>query len=323
MTQETTMPLLVIEATGAITSSNFDAFATAARQWLAGINRVLKEDDDFTQADADAKKAKEVEDMLATTREAVLEKAETLNAELTRLSELSGEMRDARLTLTRQIDKAKEDRRKQIIDAELGMLECDKSMRESFRQQIADSTKGKKSMESMRDATRVTRNIINDRIARAKKMIAECKAEHGDTVAPDSRSLECSDPVWLESELRRRVEVAAAEKEKARLREEAEAAKRELEATRQEAAKERMTKDAEKLPYAATLPPMQTIAIGPGGVVVAVADACDEWAKFRDVAIESMNTVNASRKQLRDHGNFQRAAAFWSDVITAWKGANQ
>jgi len=335
---------LTIKAKGELVSSNFDAFAIHARRWLADINRNLRTDDDFDQAAADVKKAKETEELLEVTREAVLAEATTINAELAKLGNLSEEMRAARLELSRQIEKAKADQRQRLIDGALTQLGCDPSMRLGFRAEIETAIKGKKSMDSMREAVRVAVAIANDRITRAKIALDDHEKEHG--TIHDRRNLECTEPVALAAELRRRVDVAKANAEAARQREIADKA-------RQEAATARASADAEKAKaevamLAATTPEakddaqaaadqysLNTVPVGTWVTSPIVKEplldqrdqpissAATEWQIFRGIAIESLNEVNAARKALAHPENSKRAGSFWATVTAAWKEANQ
>ena len=68
MTAETAEIILNIEAKGEIVRSNFPAFAEMVRARLGEINRELATDEDFDQADADAKSIAGAEAALKSAR---------------------------------------------------------------------------------------------------------------------------------------------------------------------------------------------------------------------------------------------------------------
>jgi len=333
-TPNETMPLLVIEAEGKIITSNFTEFDTAARQWLADINRDLRTDEEFDQAAEDVKKAKQVEDLLSETRDAVLEKAETLNAELTRLSGLSSAMRDARLELSRQIEKAKADQKERTIEAALTQLACDKSMRPVFRAEIEAAAKGKKNLQSMSEAIRVAVSVANDRIGRAKKLLDEFAQEQGETLLPDRRNLEASDPVVLAGELRRRIEKAAAQAESDRLRKEAAEERQKADDARREAAKLRLVAEATTTPQAHPATKDDAPWVAEPETPKAVAESSDveiekgidrltEWNEFATTVKGAFAMLKPAREKLRDEQNILSARIFAEAVNAAWKGANK
>lgn len=215
------MPPLVIEARGELVKSNFDDFAIAAREWIAGINLTLRTDEDFEQAAIDSKKAKETEDLLAETHRRTLENAVAVNAELEKLNGLSAEMRDVRLKLTKQIDNAKAEIRKSMIEGALAGIDCHKSVVETFRPLVENAIKGCKSLESMREKLRVAANIANDRIGRNRKALDDFEKQHGTAMTADRPRLEVEEHAALAPELERRRERAENEEKQRKLREEA------------------------------------------------------------------------------------------------------
>ena len=97
--------ILSIEAKGEIISSNFPAFAEHVRFHLSTFNRDLQTDDDFDQADKDAKSIAAAEASLKEAKEKALASAEELNLLFSQIDDLSSELSAARLDLTKQITK--------------------------------------------------------------------------------------------------------------------------------------------------------------------------------------------------------------------------
>lgn len=324
------MPLLVIEAKGEIVSSNFAEFAEQVRARLAEFNTDLRTDEDFDQAAADAKIIAGAEAALKAAKEKALADAEQLHALFAQMDDLTGELAKARLSLTKQINEQKEKVKASIIEAELTQLECDKSMRETFRPFIAEATKGKKNFQTMREATSVARTICNDKIGRAKRMLDEFVAEHGETLLPDRRNLEVTDPTALVGELRRRVEAAAAQAEAKRLREEAEKAKREAAEARAKAEEEAAKREVERIATTTPEPREEPAMAEPGPAtesttaeVEAGIDRLVEWNEFATVVKDVFAQLKPARALLMDPQNISRAAAFALLVNQAWKEVNK
>lgn len=317
--QQQPMPLLVIEATGELVKSNFDDFNAAATEWLESINRNLRTDEDFEQASEDAKKAKETEDLLTETHRRILEQAESVNAELAKITALSERMRKARLFLTNQIDKAKSEQRAKLIDAGLALIQCDASVRETFRKAIEDAAKGKRTLDTMQESIRIAANIANDKIGRAKRMLDDFEKANGNTMTADRARLEITDPASLEPELARRLERSQAAERERKLREEAARMVAEAKA-REDAAKmaAQMAASASQPvpgPSAKSDPATVTDMPWDGGEKQPVAEqpemtAGEEWKAFKSVLAEAFTTVRMARGRLVHAENKAMAEAF-------------
>lgn len=300
------MPLLVIEARGELVKSNFDTFSVAAREWIAGLNLTLRTDDDFEQASADSKKAKQIEGLLSETHKRTLESAVAVNAELEKLNRLSMEMRDVRLKLTKQIDTAKEELRKSMVEGSLSGIDCHKSQVGTFRPMIEGALKGLKSIDSMREKARVAVKVANDAIARSKKVLDEFEDANGRTLTPDREKLEVTDHVALATELRRRLERASHEAELKRIKEE-------QKATREQEAR------AQAVPVQSP-PPVSTSDL-PFEKPYTPAEL--EWDRFSSFVLSAFEPLKQARAELKYAGNIERAAAFAQSVADAWKTAKK
>ena len=238
----TTMAVEVIEfdAAVAIKKNDFPSFAIAARNWLKGINYDLKEDDQFEEAALCVKQAKAAEELIALTKEKALESMQELNAAFKSMDELDEELRTARLTLSKKIDTEIEAMKKRLIDGALTQLTCDPLRRESFRAAFVESIKGKRTAETRREAVRVKIAMCNDLTARNRKALDDFETEHGTSMTLDRIDLEVKPVEFVDGELRRRRDVAAAKKETERAA--SEAAKAREEAAKAKAALAESTK---------------------------------------------------------------------------------
>lgn len=319
MSNTTTMPLLVIEAEGKIITSNFAEFAEQVRSRLAEFNTNLRTDEDFDQAAADAKVIAGAEAELKEAKAKALASAEDLQILFSQLDDLTGELAKARLTLTKQVEDQKKKLKERIIEGALELLECDKSMRLSFRDSIEAATKGKKNLTTMQEAVRIALAVANDGILRNRRLLDEFAAEHDAALLPDRRNLETSNPVALVGELRRRVESAAAATLAKRLQAEANQARREAEAARQEAAQARQVQPEKVAPADPSPEPEET---PPSDTVLETGiDIMIEWNEFATAVKSAFMALKPARALLTDSSNIDRAAAFAAAVNVAWKGA--
>lgn len=102
------LPALRIEVTGAVTASNLDAYRDAALVVFKGINRDLKTDQDFADAEQTVAWCADLEKRLATAKEAALAQTSTIDELFRTLDGIADEARKARLDLDRSI-KARKD----------------------------------------------------------------------------------------------------------------------------------------------------------------------------------------------------------------------
>jgi hypothetical protein len=155
MKTETEIITLTIEAKGEIVRSNFPAFADMVRARLGEINRDLTTDEDFDQADADSKAIAGAEAALKTAKEKALADAEQLHALFAGIDGLSAELSKARLDLSRQITRRKEEAKAEIVSEFLSEYDIDpKDAHKHFRAGLEAAMKGKRTLESMRTACR-------------------------------------------------------------------------------------------------------------------------------------------------------------------------
>ena len=305
---------LTIEAKGEIISSNFPAFAEQVREHLATFNRELVSDDDFDQANEDAKAIAAAESSLKSAKEKVLADAEQLNALFDQIDCLTGDLASARLDLTRQIAKRKEERKAELIEEAIATLDIDpRDARNNYLKGCQEAIKGKRTIESMATALRSYIGSVQGSITICRKLIAD----HGDLVH-DSRELEMKGAVYVEGELRRRAEAKKAAEEAARLREEAAKAKAEADALK--APQEPDKKNPHNLP-----PPPKIGSISVGSPKVAPLELSnevtvdEEWRQLTATVKSAFGLIKEHRERLTHEENQSRILGFGVLVNEAWK----
>ena len=108
------LPALRIEMTGAVTASNLQEFREHAFEVLKSINRDLKTDQDFADAEKTVKWCKEVEDKIAVTKSHALSQTASIEEAFRLMDDVSEEVRRIRLELDKLVKAEKENRRMQI-----------------------------------------------------------------------------------------------------------------------------------------------------------------------------------------------------------------
>lgn len=166
------LPALSIQVTGMVTASNLAEFKANALAVLGGINRELKTDEDFADAEKTVKWCAGVEERLAATKQHVLGQTADIDAVFRTMDEVSAETRRIRLELDKLVTREKENRRLQIVtggrDAYTAHVEALKAETKGVWLQLAapdfaGAIKGKRTLSSMQDA--VDTALANGKIA--------------------------------------------------------------------------------------------------------------------------------------------------------------
>lgn len=347
---------LEIVTKGEVISSNFPAFAEMVRARLGEINRDLKTDEDFDQAEADVKAIKAAEKALLSAREKALQDAEQLYDLLSQMDNTKGELTETRLELEKQIDRQKKQVRADLLAEFADQLKCAKRLRGNFKDSLESAIKGKRTIVSMRSALVMQVAIHNRMLDANEKAIEAFIAEHGETMVPDRDDLQVKSQDAVEAELRRRVEAAKAAAERKRLQEEAERLKAEADAKARadaeakareeieaanakakaeiEAANKRFAESGETIRAEAlhTATPdggykettvERPVRVGPIDNTPAEPDPQDEaqeWDEFKQSFLEAFQPIRVARTILRYQGNKDKADRLAAAINEAWKG---
>ena len=156
-----TLPALRIDITGAVTESNLPEFKATALAAIRSVNRDLRTDVDFANAEASVKWCSEVEAKLAAAKEHALSQTATIDALFKAIDEISAEARRVRLDLDKLVTRRKSEVKDEAVAAARKLLEQHIATLNAelapmrVPQPVADfagAIKGKRSIASMQDA---------------------------------------------------------------------------------------------------------------------------------------------------------------------------
>ena len=155
------LPALRIEVTGAVTASNLAEFKATALGAIRSVNRTLKTDQDFADADKAVKWCADVESRLKAAKEHALSQTADIEALFRALDEIGAEAKTVRLDLdklvTRRKTEVKEEavsKARRALDEHVAGLNAEIApMRVTLAPvDFAGAIKGLRSIASMQDA---------------------------------------------------------------------------------------------------------------------------------------------------------------------------
>jgi len=167
-----TLPALVIEITGGVSNTNIEPFKAKALAYVESINTNLITDDDFANADANAKFCEKAEKQLAQVKQQSLEQTADINKLFETVDEISEQLRQKRLTLSKLVKTAKEERKAEIVrDAVLKVVEHATGLEaelqgykippSNYQSVLAEAGKGKRTLDSYQ-------NSVDSKVAEIK-----------------------------------------------------------------------------------------------------------------------------------------------------------
>jgi hypothetical protein len=325
---------LSIAVKGEIVSSNFEDFKAFAESQIMAISFDLKTDEDFAQADEDAKGLKKFEGTLTQAKADALAQMDELNSLLASVDGLGEFARSTRLELERRVKARKQEVRDGIVRDGIAALEV---RNREFSDMIGEAIKGKSSLVKMQEAVTETVLNINDRIRTNSILHEKAEEMFGDAVAYGRDAFVCLTVEAAKVEMERRIErhraalkEAELKAEAARLRKEQDerdrldrlAAQQEAERARQEkAAQEAPAPEPapvvkESLPTAATDNRPVTV---PAPSVMREETEQEERETFTKILMSAFAPVKEARKALKHRANIDRAQAFADALEAAWK----
>lgn len=192
------LPALRIDAKGEITASNLDEFKAIALERINDINTVLETDQQFADADADAKWLRDISSAMKQAGKQVRSKMQTVDDVLNVLEQLDQIATKKAIDLEKRVKLEKEARKEQIVleakkdlDKHIGALErrleafdnrpcCFPAIPADF----AGAVKGLKSLDSMRDKVAVAltnakheANQLADRLEANRKHLVQADGD--------------------------------------------------------------------------------------------------------------------------------------------------
>ena len=158
-----TLPALHIEVTGMVTASNLAEYKAHALSVFGSINRELVTDQDFASAESTVKWCGDIEARLAAAKQHALSQTESIDALFRTIDDISAEARTTRLELDRLVKARKETIRAEIVSSGRNaladhldtMIARVGNLMPSIPVDFAAAIKGKRTLESMRDAVAV------------------------------------------------------------------------------------------------------------------------------------------------------------------------
>lgn len=272
------LPALRIEVTGMVTASNLAQYREHALAVFADINRDLKTDQDFANAEKTVKWCGEVESRLAAAKQHALSQTESIDSLFKTIDDITAEARSTRLELDKLVKARKEARRGEIVAGGIKALadhlaalntRIGKPYMPPIQADFGGAIKGLRTFDSMQNAVdtalanaKITASAAADRIQINLGILRELAAALPQ-LFPDTAQIVLKAPEDLTSLVKTRVaehQAAEAKKEEAqreRIRQEELARiEREQEAERQRLASEQAAQAA----AAATAPAASAIA---------------------------------------------------------------
>lgn len=155
-----TLPALRIEVTGQVTASNLAEFKATALATIRSVNRDLRTDQDFADAEKAVKWCADVESRLKAAKEHALSQTASIDALFKALDDIGAEARTVRLDLDKLVARRKTEvkeeavaKARRALDDHIARLNAEIA---PFRLQavaadFAASIKGLKSVSSMQD----------------------------------------------------------------------------------------------------------------------------------------------------------------------------
>lgn len=306
-----------IEVRGEIIASNFGEYRAAILDGVAAINLALTTDEEFGQADLDAKTLISVEGALKTCKESCLAQAVQLQALFDEIDETSEEVRKARLNLENQIKKRKEEVKSELIEDALATYDIDpRDARKQFLPGLQNAIKGKRTLDSMRAALSVYATTTQAVIGKCCELLDSFEKAHGATMTQDRSALELRKPEELEIELKRRFEAKKAEDERKRLAEEAAQAKAEAEIAKQQVAAAQQVSAPQETQASV---PAETRPVTAQAQPVAATTESEEWQQYEQRVLTALAGLKPLRESLRHQKNISRAQVFANAVNQAWQ----
>lgn len=118
-----TLPALRIEVTGAVTASNLAEFRETALAAIRSVNRTLKTDQDFADAERAVKWCGEVESRLKAAKEHALSQTSSIDALFKALDDIGTEARAVRLDLDKLVARRKTEVKEEAVASARRALE--------------------------------------------------------------------------------------------------------------------------------------------------------------------------------------------------------
>jgi len=188
------LPALRVEVTGKVVSSNLAEYKEHALAVFKGINRTLETDQDFADAEKVVKWCEGVETRLQATKEQALSQTASIEELFNAIDTIAAEAKRTRLELDKLVKARKEQIREEIVAegrsalaAHIASLNArlGKAYMPTIPADFAGAIKGKRTVESLRDAVnttlahaKISANEIADKIQVNLNTLRDLASEH-------------------------------------------------------------------------------------------------------------------------------------------------
>jgi putative phage-type endonuclease len=260
-----TLPALRIEVTGQVAASNLPEFKATALAAIRSVNRDLKTDQDFADAERAVKWCADVESRLEAAKQHALSQTATIDELFKTMDDIGAEAKRVRLDLDKLVKARKESIKTDMVqDARIALAEYMATLNErcapvrvpTAAVDFAAAIKGKRSIAAMQDAidtelarAKIASSADADKIAANVRTI-KAQTEHA-ALFPDVSALALKSAEDLAATITARIAQHAAEQER-RLEAERTRIRAEEQAKAQrEAAEEAARVEAQRLAYEA------------------------------------------------------------------------
>lgn len=199
-----TLPALRIEVTGMVTASNLAEFKATALSAIKSVNRDLKTDQDFADAEKAVKWCSDIEERLAAAKQHALSQTASIDELFRAIDDIAAEARRTRLDVGNLVKARKEAVREEILiegkkalAAHLESLNSrlGKAYMPPYAVDFAGAMKNKRTVDSLRDAVNTTlanakieTNAIADRIQVNLNTLRELAGDHK-ALFPDTATI--------------------------------------------------------------------------------------------------------------------------------------
>lgn len=190
-----TLPALRIEVTGMVTASNLAEFKATALAAITSVNRDLKTDADFADAEKAVKWCGDIETRLAAAKSHALSQTTSIDELFRAIDDISAEARRVRLDLSKLVAAEKDNRRTEIHQGGIKRFQdhiaaLNARLGKNYMPAIpgvdfAGAIKGKRSLDSMQDAVdthlanlKIAANEVADKIDGNLKWLREHAVSH-------------------------------------------------------------------------------------------------------------------------------------------------
>lgn len=223
------LPALYIAIQGGVTASNLPEFKAVALGAIAAVNRDLRTDQDFADAEKSVKWCAEIESRIKAAKEHAMSQTASIDELFRALTEISDEAKRVRLDLDKLVKSRKETIKGEIVAGGVAAFaahvrDLNAAMPAAYMPQVPTDFGG--CIKSLRTVDSI-RNAVNSELARAKIAAGEIATrihanvaaiKESGLVVPDTAALVLKSPDDLAAVLAQRAAAEQAKEEAQRAR---------------------------------------------------------------------------------------------------------